>query len=123
MNMSSYQDKLQQSDQRAIIILGMHRSGTSCLAGSLEEAGVFLGPVSRENLYNPKGSRENRAIMELQDLVLSDNGGSWDSPPVKIHWSEERRMIQAQLLEVYCDQKIWGFKDPRTLILLDGWTY
>ncbi len=29
----------------AIAVLGMHRSGTSCLTGLLEQAGVFLGPV------------------------------------------------------------------------------
>jgi len=30
-----------------ILILGMHRSGTSCLAGCLEEAGLYLGDVTK----------------------------------------------------------------------------
>ncbi|HBM84618.1 MAG TPA: sulfotransferase family protein, partial [Halieaceae bacterium] len=29
--------------RRVIAILGMHRSGTSCLTGSLQEAGLELG--------------------------------------------------------------------------------
>lgn len=29
----------------SLIVFGMHRSGTSCLTGTLEEAGVYLGEV------------------------------------------------------------------------------
>jgi hypothetical protein len=41
-----------------VFILGMHRSGTSCLAGSLERCGLFLGDVSRSNVSNPRGTHE-----------------------------------------------------------------
>jgi len=34
------------SSSQAVLILGMHRSGTSCLAGSLQEAGLYLGEVN-----------------------------------------------------------------------------
>jgi len=43
-----------------ILILGMHRSGTSCLAGCLEEAGLYLGDVNLKAGFNKKGNRENR---------------------------------------------------------------
>ena len=41
-------------EQRTVMILGMHRSGTSMLAGSLQEAGLALGDVLTEAPYNPK---------------------------------------------------------------------
>jgi len=44
-----------------VAILGMHRSGTSCLAGSLQELGLYLGEVYDQNPHNPRGNRENAA--------------------------------------------------------------
>ena len=58
----------------------MHRSGTSCLTGSLEAAGLYLGNIQTWNPFNLKGNRENQEIVDLHDLILADNGGSWDSP-------------------------------------------
>lgn len=43
-----------------VLILGMHRSGTSCLAGSLQEAGLYLGEVNTAAPHNAKGNRESR---------------------------------------------------------------
>ena len=65
---------------QVIAVLGMHRSGTSCLTGLLEDAGVCLGNVSKQNPYNRKGNQENLQIMYLHDAVLDDNRGSWNNP-------------------------------------------
>lgn len=41
---------------QAIIVLGMHRSGTSALAGALAKLGAGLpARLMSENQYNPKG--------------------------------------------------------------------
>ena len=53
-----------------ILILGMHRSGTSCLAGSLQQQGVYLGEVHEWNPHNLKGNRENPHIMALNEGLL-----------------------------------------------------
>ena len=45
-----------------VIVLGMHRSGTSLLTGSLEAAGLHLGEVNNAARYNPKGNKENESI-------------------------------------------------------------
>ena len=47
------------ADTQPIVILGMHRSGTSCLAGCLEELGLHLGTVITSAPHNKKGNREN----------------------------------------------------------------
>lgn len=110
-----------QSEQRVICVLGMHRSGTSCLAGSLEEAGVFLGDVQRKNPYNLKGNCEHLKIMELHDDLFAANGGSWDKPPQRVTWSQKHRDLRDEIIHEYHDVPLWGFKDPRTLFALDGW--
>lgn len=104
-----------------VIILGMHRSGTSCLAGALHEAGLYLGNVNEKAPHNAKGNRENRAIMDLHDQVLSANGGSWDSPPFTLTWTTKHAAARDALIESYPADRRWGFKDPRALITLQGW--
>lgn len=107
--------------QKVICVLGMHRSGTSCLAGTLEEAGVFWGDVSRKNPDNLKGNHENKKIMALHDELLRANRGSWDSPPTKVVWSDRHKCIRDEIIRDYKGVACWGFKDPRTLLTLDGW--
>jgi hypothetical protein len=104
-----------------ILILGMHRSGTSCLAGSLEEAGLYLGEVNTAAPHNMKGNRESRAIMELHGDLLRANGGDWDAPPEQVVWSAEHRARRDAIIASYPSECIWGFKDPRTLLTLPGW--
>jgi hypothetical protein len=105
-----------------LLILGMHRSGTSCLTGQLEEAGVWLGEVRRSSVHNAKGNRENPEIMNLNEAVLGDNGGAWDSPPAgPVQWSAPRLAERDRILAGYPADRVWGFKDPRTLFTLEGW--
>lgn len=106
---------------RIITVLGMHRSGTSCLTGTLEEAGVYLGPVSRKNPHNMKGNHERLDIMELHNDVLTSCGGAWDAPPADICWSDEQSNTLRTILSSYQGHDLCGFKDPRTLLVLDGW--
>lgn len=109
------------AEPTTVIVLGMHRSGTSCLAGCLEEAGLYLGAVNTKAPHNTKGNRENLAIMSLHDAVLAASGGSWNMPPEVVVWSEEHRARQAEVIGTYPGDGVWGFKDPRTVLTLDGW--
>ena len=107
--------------QKVIIVLGMHRSGTSCLAGVLEKAGVNLGKVSINNPHNLKGNRENFQIMKLHDELLTYNNGTWDDPPASVSWPAHLEKKRDLIIAGYKNYPLWGFKDPRTLLLLDGW--
>ena len=104
-----------------VLILGMHRSGTSCLAGALQEAGLYLGNVNEKAPHNAKGNRENRVIMVLHDKLLAASGGSWDAPPASVTWSSEHVAARDALIAHYPVDRPWGFKDPRTLLSLEGW--
>ena len=106
---------------RVVCIVGMHRSGTSCLAGSLEESGLYLGEVFRVGRHNLKGNRENARIMALQEAVLVHSGGSWDQPPERETWSDEHRAERDSIIRSYGDVSVYGFKDPRTMLLVDFW--
>ena len=107
---------------KAICVLGMHRSGTSCLTGLLEDAGVYLGEVSKKNPYNLKGNQENLRIMHLHNDVMVANGGSWDKPPTgPVKWSAAQLSTLDEILKSYAGQVLWAFKDPRSMFALTAW--
>lgn len=107
-----------------VLVLGMHRSGTSSLAGSLQQRGLYLGDVYESRPHNRKGNRENQRIMDLNDAVLRCSGGAWDDPPAALRWDDgcvASRDAIALGLEREAGGKPWGFKDPRTLLTLPFW--
>ena len=106
---------------RLICILGMHRSGTSCVTGSLQQAGLFLGNCHTWNPHNKKGNRENQDFVDLNDDVLAANDGAWDKPPRKSLWTPVQLEGARRLLEENFGGAPLGFKDPRTLLVVDGW--
>ena len=104
-----------------VCILGMHRSGTSCLAGSLQQAGLHLGKYHSWNRFNQKGSRENQDIVDFNDALLAANRGSWEKPPGQLRFSRADVERARGLIRRYGGEQPWGFKDPRTLLTLPLW--
>ena len=104
-----------------ICVLGMHRSGTSCLTGSLQAAGVSLGKHHTWNAFNRKGNRENQDIVDLNDAVLAHNAGSWKNPPRKVRYTDEHLAQARSIVASFPASVRWGFKDPRTLLTLTLW--
>jgi hypothetical protein len=104
-----------------IAVLGMHRSGTSALVGSLQQRSLFLGRHSRHNLYNLRGNRENPDVVVLNEDILKRSGGSWRAPPAAVEWAPDHVERGIAILGELSEHPVWGFKDPRTLLTLDGW--
>jgi hypothetical protein len=116
--------------RRVIIVLGMHRSGTSAITAGLEILGVPLG----DNLHpagndNPKGFWEDRSILAINEALLTLERSSYDSlgfssinlesnPGTFKYIREAANLVINKLNE---HDGIWGFKDPRTSRLLPFW--
>ena len=117
-------DKMPITKQKTcILILGMHRSGTSCLTGVLQQSGVELGDVYTQNPHNKKGNRENARVMALNEAVLKENMCTWDKPALISKWSvsqaQERELIINEIKQNA--NKFFGFKDPRVVVTLPFW--
>ena len=106
-----------------VIVLGMHRSGTSLLTGSLEAAGMYLGEVNNAAPYNRKGNKENESIRDLNDALLTKGGAAWNLPPDgQVRWNRADVERGRALVRPYLDgARPWGFKDPRTMWTVEGW--
>lgn len=119
---------------RLVAIAGMHRSGTSLIAGVVERLGVSFGDpdqLMQPGPDNPRGYWENRALKELNDELLATLGGSWDRPPpLEPGWegSSEldgyRSRATVLLGEAFAaspPDSVIAFKDPRLSLLLPFW--
>ena len=107
----------------AVAVIGMHRSGTSCLAGCLEDLGLQMGEVNTAAPHNKKGNRENPRFWPVHDAVLARIGAAWDDPPSEpVAWTAgEIADLKAVLADYDAVPRPWGVKDPRATLLLDGW--
>ncbi len=100
-----------------VLVLGMHRSGTSCVAGMLAAHGIApVGSVVR-NWDNARGHFEATAAVRLNEAVLAHSGGHWLSPPAALCWTETHAAERDALLAVPGSL----LKDPRTLLTLPFW--
>jgi len=107
---------------RVITILGMHRSGTSALAGSLAAAGLELGEVRTEGgASNAKGHHEPGELISLHEDVLITSGGAWHLPPAAVTWTPRQRARRDEFIAARAGLPLWGWKEPRTLLVLEGW--
>jgi len=117
------------SSKRLIVVLGMHRSGTSALTRWLGMAGVELGDkLLRPESDNPTGFWEDRRIVALNDRLLSALDLSWHSvAPVDLTALPARKLSTfraraRKLLQALTFQTpVAAFKDPRTARLLPFW--
>ena len=117
-----------KKDARAIVVLGMHRGGTSVLARALQTLGVsggdsFLDP----NEWNPKGYFEHPDIVRLNDILLSYVGKRWDSLalPLWKEWEPLTEPYQTEAVEIlesdFGKELLCGIKDPRVTRILPFW--
>lgn len=115
--------------RRALLILGMHRSGTSALSGVLQRLGL---PVPRTPLPadhgNPTGYAESAALAAFHDRLLQAVGSRWDAwvglepgwvhSPNAIHFVDECRSL---LTQEFGDAPLFVVKDPRVCRLVPFW--
>lgn len=112
-----------------VLVLGMHRSGTSAVSGVLYHLGVQLGrTVSPAGPSNPKGYFENTRVMLLHEELLASFGTTWDDPrALPAGWSDDHRLapwrnrLAAILEDEFGGAALWGIKDPRLCRLLSFW--
>ena len=110
-----------RSPQQVLTVLGMHRSGTSLLTGTLQEAGLVLGDVVTAAPHNRKGNRESLPIRALHDDLMQRASGDWDQPPQQVNWQPVHMALRDAVIASHQNDSVWGFKDPRTLFCLEGW--
>ncbi len=116
-----------------ILLLGMHRSGTSLLGSLLPALGVPLpGPLIAGDQHNPEGYYERHDVTALQEQLLINLQRWWPGSqgvlPLPDGWleSDSALRVRANLRALLIDESRrqvgpWAIKDPRTSLLLPLW--
>jgi len=126
------------SGRPPVIVIGMHRSGTSMLTRLLEDLGLFVG-------WRKQADHEALFFLDLNQWLMAQCGGSWDRPETirDLVGHAEARALVRDYLEVSLrsvrsvsflgagrwlhDRDVasltepWGWKDPRTTFTLPIW--
>ena len=109
------------AERKAVLILGMHRSGTSAFAGVISALGAagpktLMGPT----VDNPRGYFESIALAYAHDALLASAGSRWhDWRQFDARWycstaaKEHRQRIKDLLLSEYGNRPLIFIKDPR----------
>lgn len=113
----------------AFVVLGMHRSGTSSVAGLL----TLLGATPPRTLMgakpeNPKGFWESEVLMAFDDEILTRAGSSWDdAEPLdqNVFRGEQGEDLRRRAVEKL-DEEFGGadtivIKDPRICRFYPFW--
>lgn len=113
----------------AVVVLGMHRSGTSALAGVLNLLGCDA-PANqmKPTVDNEKGYFESTSVLTLHNDLLSSAGSSWDDwLPINPGWFKSNRVeeFHDRALELvkgeFGDSRLFVLKDPRICRLVPFW--
>jgi hypothetical protein len=110
------------------IVAGMHRSGTSAIAGLLHQNGISMGEADSfwpaASPENPKGFFEDVRFRMLSDRMLRSRGhevADWDVPD---RFYNIPGMVPAcvdLIRSVDSVHENWGWKDPRTCLTWPTW--
>lgn len=112
---------------RAVLVLGMHRCGTSVLARALIALGVDFGSSHiAAQPENPKGFFEDKDVYNLNVSFLQSMDCSWRTIvlPTSYPIEPEKHFInQATTLlkKKFSTSPLWGLKEPRITRLLQLW--
>lgn len=108
-----------------VIIIGMHRSGTTMLVDILEDNGFYFGSAYGKN-------KEAHPFLALHEKVLRVYGCSWDNPYAFLDYKSFTDANLSLLLKSQINSKAfksffsnssenWGWKDPRSCLFLELW--
>lgn len=115
---------------RNVVVIGMHRSGTSAVTSAIGLLGCSLGDTgdfTSPRRWNPEGNWEHQRLIERDEMVLELHGGTWFAPPRLPPGWESRAKARAMLPRLRAEfaalypEEGWVWKDPRACLTLPLW--
>lgn len=110
-----------------VIVIGMHRSGTSALSGVLHQHGIIMGSERsfrpKPAPENPRGYYEHYGFRCLNDALLLMRRYRTKSYRADVPVTTGTSFLKPLMRHLVRTQtsEHWGWKDPRTCLTLDAW--
>lgn len=118
------------SKNQLVLVLGMHRSGTSLVTSMVESNGFFCGKHPMQpSRDNPNGYWEDDHVVDINNRLLASLGYYWfslvwlDLPTLQqsTEYKSLREMAVNYINELLEESNKLVLKDPRFCILLPFW--
>src|SRR5579859_1178305 len=114
----------------ALLVVGMHRSGTSAITRVLNLLGAAIGEKLIEGQVgvNDKGFWEHVEVVAFHDHQLEAYGSSWHDiarlPPFERGALFEGAVANATqvIRRAFLRDNLWLLKDPRLCLFVPVWT-
>ncbi len=118
-----------EAESTGILILGMHRSGTSALTRVVNLLGAALGErLMPAGKGNESGHWESLAVYEAHEKLLTALGRRWDDfREMPVDWIAHpqaqscAKSIRRFVADELAEQALWAVKEPRLCRLLPLW--
>lgn len=112
-----------------VLVIGMHRSGTSAISEALLRAGFSAGMPGQEaepKFDNPRGFFERKDVVAFNEGLLRALGWPWDAPSAAAPPEPPDRPAVIKRGRDLVDSMLsgpvpWTTKDPRLCLLLPYW--
>jgi hypothetical protein len=114
-----------------VLLVGMHRSGTSAITGLMGHLGLAVPSgddlMARSRPANERGHWESLSLVDFNNRLLNHLDGSWSAPPhLEPGWEdgpslETWRREARSLFDTTFPSRPLVWKDPRTCVLLPFW--
>jgi len=108
-------------DKIAILVCGVHRSGTSAMSGVINILDAYMGEnMLQPHISNERGFYENKDVVTLNDYILTKLSSSWyDTEELVIDYENKEllELIKYVLMITFGDDTIISIKDPRMCLL------
>ena len=113
------------------VVLGMHRSGTSLCSNILSVLGFNMSTTRSGDDANPFGYWERSEVNDFHDRILKFFDRDWHSPTHSFAlprgwWADPKVRAIRDEIQDWLKAKMtsvgrFGFKDPRTSLMLPMW--
>jgi len=117
------------ASRRALLVLGMHRSGTSAITRVFASCGARLpANTMAATEHNPRGYFESQPIFELHEAILASAASPWDDlSSFPRAWFESKatedwvERMTAIVRAEFGEAGLFAIKDPRICRLVPFW--
>lgn len=115
-----------KSEKTLTLIVGMHRSGTSAIAGSFYYSGVSMGEgFSTPKIENPKGFFELRKMVHVHQKIMNKYKLDWytlkSSNDIDVLNKKLSRDLVKLIYKLMSENDSFVLKDPRLALFLKSY--
>lgn len=105
--------------QKQIVVLGMHRSGSSVVSSLCHGLGVNMGLKLSDGLEENIFGYEYEDFLNLNTRILNTCDSSWDLPPDPELVNQLESVYRKEIQDlIFSRDGLWGWNDPRTCFTL-----